>query len=82
MTDSTEYKKAYKLAKKIDDKLTAKQFTRWVRVSLLDGADFLFPKAFTIEQKKEWLFVFTEHYGFHIYDYDMLVGYQEFERKK
>lgn len=82
MTDSTNYKKAYEIAKKIDAKLTAKKFTRWVRVSLADGADFLFPDAFTIEQEKEWLFVFTEHYGFHIYEYDMVIGFQEFERKK
>ena len=80
--ESTNYKKAYAIAKKIDAKLTAKAFKRWVRVSLADGADFLFPDAFTVEQDKEWLFVFTEHYGFHIYEYDMIVGYQEFERRK
>jgi hypothetical protein len=80
--ESPEYKKAYEIAKKIDSKLTAKKFTRWVRVSLADGADFLFPSAFTVENRKKWLFVFTEHYGFHIYEYNMVVGFQEFERKK
>jgi hypothetical protein len=81
MTDSTHYKKAYEIAKKIDSKLTAKKFKRWVRVSLADGADFLFPSAFT-KHEKDWLFVFTEHYGFHIYEQDMITGFQEFERKK
>lgn len=66
---SVNMKKYYAIAEEYDKKLKATdpRFRNWVAVqSLNDGAHFTYPDAFAAKHD-DWYFVFTEHYGFHLF---------------
>jgi len=71
------------------------KFNRAVQIIHEEGTTYFFHSAFLMtwkdpatqhdpknaaERQGEWLIVFTEHQGFHVFSYDELLGYAEFER--
>lgn len=71
------YKTAYRVATKIDSKLTAYDFSsyKWVRIKHREGTDLLYRHAF-LKKWKEYYLVFTEHHGYHVFHEDDVVCYQ------
>jgi hypothetical protein len=57
------------LAKAYDNKLKANRFNDVVVVSHQDGSYFSWCNAFAMK-KGTWYIVFTEHFGYHIFDKD------------
>lgn len=75
------YKDAFKYAARYSNKLRAddERFNRVVLVYHEDGSNFVWRDAFLMRWDtktnekgwtKSWFFVFTEHYGFHVFDCD------------
>ncbi len=64
------YKEAVELAKAYDSKLLATdpRFQQDVSFQHEDGSYFYWRNAFLMEKDK-WVFVFTEHFGFHVFDH-------------
>lgn len=71
-------------AQEKDAEMTASDFgPGCVRVVHEDGATFWFPYAFAIikrEDEREYLVVFTEHTGFHVFAMDDLQDYGVYYR--
>jgi len=63
----TSYTDVKDWAAKFDQSLTAMAFGRAVHVAHDDGTSLFYVDAFAAEVK-EWIVVFTEHYGYHIFD--------------
>lgn len=74
---------AYEKAKQIDAGLTAYDFEWGARVYIKheDGTELDFNYAF-VRKEDEWVFIFTEHHGFHVYhmeDLEKCVSYKDEE---
>lgn len=76
---SVQMQEAHKVAEKIDKNLRADdpRLRRAVMIQHEEGTQLFFMYAFLMKWKN-WIFVFTEHHSFHIYDKDDLNGYWEF----
>lgn len=57
------------------------RFSNDVWVNHEDGSFFLWKKAF-IMQKDNWILVFTEHFGYHIFDKSDLSSFKYKDSKK
>ena len=70
--ESVAYKAARSVARGIDSRLKAtdERFERVVRVLGEDGSVFLYDSAFALRLDSDWIGVFTEHYGFHVFHED------------
>lgn len=68
--------RAYDVTLRADDE----RFSFSVRVSLNDGAFFFYPSAFIHKFNDEFYCVFTEHYGFHVYAVDDIIGIDEYKQ--
>lgn len=80
---SVNMQKVYDIAKSVDSKLTATMFSGYVAVHHDDGSHFFFKNAFATRyiikfdgqipgdvkkiKKENWIVVFTEHHGFHVF---------------
>lgn len=80
---SVNMQKVYDIAKSVDSKLTATMFSGYVAVHHDDGSHFFFKNAFAAryttkvdspapngvktKEKENWIVVFTEHHGFHVF---------------
>ncbi len=75
-----KYREAKELAETYDGKLLATdpRFQRWAEVGLEDSTFFRWRNGFLMEND-EFLFVFTEHYGFHVYDLDDVRSFEQYE---
>ncbi len=71
-----KYIEAKELALNYDAKLLATdpRFRRTVEIGHEDGSYFKWCNAFLMENE-EWIFVFTEHFGFHLFDSDDLKSF-------
>lgn len=79
--DSVPLREARQRAQEIDDKLTAYDFQHGSRVYVKheDGTELDFNSAF-LQKDDEWVYIFTEHHGFHVYhleDLEKCMSYQE-----
>ena len=67
-------REAHKWAKEYDSNLRADdpRFRKMVRIVMEDGSSFFFDSAFALERSDDtdFYYVFTEHYGFHVYAKD------------
>jgi len=75
------YKDALAKAKELDSKLTAMSFDWGARVYVKheDGTELDFNYAF-LQKDGDWVYIFTEHHGFHVYhldDLEKVVSYKE-----
>lgn len=90
---SKQMQTVYEVARQIDANLTAYDFhgDRVVTISHEDGTRLVFHCAFLqvyfhpdhqdrCEHPGEWILVFTEHHGFHVYHRDDLSSYSEYKR--
>ena len=70
--ESVAYKAARSVARGIDSRLKAtdERFERVVRVLGEDGSVFLYDSAFAVRLDADWIGVFAEHYGFHVFHKD------------
>ena len=80
MDSFTSYKEAEQVAK--ETKLTAYDFNPCSLVELLheEGTNLYYKSAFTREWK-DWIFVFTEHHGYHVYHKSDIVSYGTYIRQ-
>lgn len=78
----TSYKEAQTVAKETDKKLTAYDFNPYSMVEIIheEGTILHYKSAFTKEWK-DWVFVFTEHHGTHVYHISDLKDYGTYIRK-
>lgn len=62
------------IVKEIDKSIKATDFKHdsFVQVAMNDGSFFLWKQAFiqNIENNEQWLVIFTEHYGYFLFDCD------------
>lgn len=77
------YSEAYEKAKLVDSGLKATDFQWNARVYVLheDGSEMDFNYAFLMKDE-DWVFVFTEHNGFHVWhleDLETCMSYQDEE---
>lgn len=85
---SVYYNRAYEAAKGYNKKLLATDpgFNYITKIQMKDGSFFIFYGSFAFEwydpkyKIDGWLFIFTEHYGFHVYDLDEVDHYIILER--
>lgn len=77
---SVEMKKAWELAKSIDDLLRADdpRFQRAVKVIHEDGSILTLENAF-VEEYKNYYIVFSEHNDLHIFDKDDVYAVKQYE---
>jgi len=71
---------AYKLAAEINGKLLATdpRFSRAVKIIHEEGTVLFFDYAF-VERHEDWVFIFAEHHGHHVY-HESDVQYYQYER--
>lgn len=76
MDGFTNYREAEQVAKEVDKKLTAYDFHPCNMVEIIheEGTILHYKSAFTKEWK-DYIFVFTEHHGTHVYHKSDLSGY-------
>jgi hypothetical protein len=85
------YKEAFNRAMRYNNKLRAddERFNRIVSIYHEDGSHFLWEHAFLmrwdikVSQKNftnSWFFVFTEHFGFHVFACDEVTAFQYAKR--
>ena len=69
------------MAEEMSEKLLAtdERFSHSVQVVCEDGCVFFWNNAF-MKEHCDWLMVFTEHYGFHLYCIEDLLRYAEYKR--
>lgn len=81
MDEFTNYREAEQVAKEADKKLTAYNFNPYHMVEIIheEGTILHYKSAFTKEWK-DYIFVFTEHHGTHIYHKSDLSGYGTYIR--
>lgn len=74
------YGEAYKLAQKYNETLlcTDPRLHNAVHVFVDDGSTFMWQNAFLMS-KDDYIIIFTEHHGFHVYHKDD-VEYMQFQR--
>lgn len=82
MSFSVKYQEIDTTAKAYDHKLLATdtRFNRTVTLSHVDGSFFKWRRAFVME-RTNWIIVFTEHHGYHIYDKDDLNDVTQFDTR-
>lgn len=82
MSFSVKYQEIDVTAKAYDHKLLATdtRFSRTVTLSHTDGSFFKWKRAFVME-RMNWIIVFTEHHGYHIYDKDDLNDVTQFDTR-
>lgn len=83
MDSFTSYKEALTVAKESDKKLSAYDFHPYSLVEIIheEGTILHYKSAFTREWK-DWIFVFTEHHGTHVYHKSDLHGYGTYVRQE
>lgn len=76
-----DIKAARTFARDYDSKLLATddRFNHWVNIAHSDGSIFLFNRAFILNIPR-WIIVFTEHFGYHIFDPSDLVTKSQFDK--
>ncbi len=75
------YKDMLKLAKAYDDTLLAddSRFRGTAEVGHEDGSHFKWRNAFMMETERDkWILVFSEHFGYHIFDARDLVSFRHY----
>jgi len=77
--------KAYDVAEAYANTLTAKSYSIYnVVVSHQDGSslwfNYAFARRYNDQNGREWLFVFTEHCGFHVFCLDDLLDWGQFQQ--
>ena len=80
---SVYMQKVYDLAKEYDKNLlcTYSRLRHSVRIIHEDGSILFFEDAFLMkhnDSEGEWIIIFTEHHGFHVYHGTELYNYTEF----
>lgn len=72
-----EYDK--RITKKLGTKIFKRLYSKWVRIEHNDGSRFLFANASMRSDPKDrqYLWVFAEHSGIHVFAQDDLDGYEE-----
>lgn len=82
--DSVSIKTIRKIAEAYDHQLLANdpRFQREATIIFDDGTFLHYKSAFLLRIKHEWIAVFTEHHGWHIYHEDELSGRWESERRR
>ena len=85
MVMSKTMQKVHDLALNYDNKLKAddERFQHSVQILHEEGTTYFFHNAFMmnyVEKKANYIVVFTEHQGFHVFAEDELSGYGEFIR--
>jgi len=82
---SVKMQKVYDIASNIDSKLLSadERFMREVNLIHEDGSVMHFRNAFLMcvrtEELGPWVLCFTEHFGFHVFPMEDLLGYRQFE---
>jgi hypothetical protein len=91
---SVEMQRAWEVAKQIDNELKSNdpRLRHCVQIEHDDGTRLFFDNAFimryydknhgdwgTCNHPGEWIFVFTEHHGFHVYPIDELFRYRQYQ---
>ena len=85
MAMSTQMRPVHELAKRINDKLKATDFS-WVKAVEIndeEGTRFFFINAFCLEHTDDngdWLMVFAEHHNFQVFHMDELTSWQAWSR--
>lgn len=79
---SVRYQEIEKLVKEYDDKLLATdpRFMRTVFLSHTDGSTFKWVRAFVVK-KDDWIIVFSEHHGYHIFEQDDIYDVGQFHNQ-
>lgn len=80
------YRQADAVAKARDSQLTAKDFgDTGVALHMEDGSFFMWKDAFAdrvCPEDGKWVVVFTEHYGFHVFDREDILHLNTFYQKR
>jgi hypothetical protein len=76
------YKEAVEVANKMDGQLWASDFAPSDLVLIIheEGTSFTFQSAF-LKTWKDWIFIFSEHHGTHVYNRDDLYFWAQYNRK-
>lgn len=76
----SSYQEAYQVAKETDNKLSAYDFHPYNLVEIIheEGTSFHFKSSF-LREWKDYIFVFTEHHGIHVYHRSDLYSYGEYK---
>lgn len=74
-----KYREAVECAKKINANLAADNdgFSHAVHIMHEEGTVLFYRCAF-FERHDEWVFIFTEHHGFHVYNNEDLLRVSEY----
>src|SRR5271156_3637992 len=79
----SDYTTAHKVAKQIDSELRANDFDPNCITIVLheEGTQLIYHSSFP-RKWKDWMFIFTEHHGFHVYHMSDLIGCSEYYRRE